>query len=147
MELIYGYSSKYLKNAGLDFKEGEVEKVTGKDLLKIKYEDSKLQLSDKDIFLGPLVEEFLAELRLARDSPLIASWLIHIREFYVDVMFKLNKYFSTSLKSSTLQYMSVLAPSVLNDSTEFLRKQWRCLAEKFNNAVKVRDSKLNGGSS
>ena len=123
MELIYGYSSKYLKNAGLDFKEGEVEKVTGKDLLKIKYDDSKLQLSDKDIFLGPLVEEFLVELKVARDSPLIASWLLNVREFYVEVMFKLNKYFSTSLKSRTLQYMSVLAPSsVLNKSTEILRK-------------------------
>ena len=124
VELIYGYSSKYLKNAGLDFKEGEVEKVTGKDLLKIKYDDSKLQLSDKDFFLGPLVEEFLVELKVARDSPLIASWLLNVREFYVEVMFKLNKYFSTSLKSRTLQYMSVLAPSsVLNKSTDILRKQ------------------------
>ena len=132
----------------MDFKEGEVEKVTGKDLLKIKYDDSKLQLSDKDIFLGPLVEEFLVELKVARDSLLIASWLLNVRKFYVEVMFKLNKYFSTSLKSRTLQYMSVLAPSsVQNNSTKILRKQWRYLAERFNNVVKVRDPKPNGGSS
>ena len=58
VDLLYCYSSKYLKNAGLTNDE---DLVTADKLIKIKYDDKKLQLSDKDIFLGPLVDEFMAE--------------------------------------------------------------------------------------
>ena len=49
-------------------------------------------------------------MKLKRDSPLIASWLARVRLFYVEASEKLKKYFSASLKSKTMQFLSVLSP-------------------------------------
>ena len=137
VSLIYDFASKYLKNAGLDDDE---DTITAKKLLKIKFTDEDLQLSNKDIFLGPSVDSFLEEMKLKRDSPLIASWLARVRLFYVEASEKLNKYFSASLKSKTMQFLSVLSPRAAKSfSLEELQRRWRYLAEKFPTVIKTHE--------
>ena len=63
-----------------------------------------------------------------------------MRGFYEEAIFKIIKYFSTSIQSSTLRALSVLAPSSWNDmELDDLKKQWRVLGEHFVNIVKISD--------
>jgi hypothetical protein len=134
VSLIYDSASKYLKNVGLDDDE---DTITAKKLLKIKFTDEDLQLSNK-FAVGPSVDSFLEEMKLKRDSQLIASWLTRVRLFYVEASEKLNRYFSASLKSRSMQFLSVLSPRAAKSfSLEELQRRWRYLAEKFPTVIKT----------
>ena len=134
--LLHSYLSKFMKNAGIE----DNKSPTGKRLLKVPYKERNKQLPDKDIHLGKSVEALLLEVGLNRESPEIKPWLLKVRGFYEEVIFKIIKYFSTSIQSSTLRALSVLTPSSWNDmKLDDLKKQWRVLGEHFVNIVKISD--------
>ena len=137
--LFHDYLSKFMKNAGLE-NNNNLAKVDGEELLKVKFTKRENQLSDEEIFLGPKVEALFLELGLTRKSKEIKSWVIQVRGFYEEACYKMKKYFSTSIKSSTLKALSILAPkSWATQDLDFLKKQWRLLGEKFSNVIKLAD--------
>ena len=134
--LLYDYLSKYLKQAGL---EGN-NNPTGEQLLKVKYKDTNIQLSNKDIYLGSRVETLLRKLGISRDSTEINPFITKVRCFYIATVEKMFKYFSGCIKSSTLRALSVLSPNSWTDADlDHLKKSWRKLAQAFPNIVKVEE--------
>ena len=51
---------------------GDVIKTS--DMLKIEFRDRKLQLSNKEIYLGPKCDSLLQELGLTQSSPELVPW-------------------------------------------------------------------------
>ena len=135
--LYHDILGKFVKNAGLEDNNNDVE---GEELLNVKFNQKELQLSDSEMYLGPRVEAFLVKMGLNRKSSEITFWLLQAREFYEEAIFKMKKYFSTSIiRSETLKALEVLSPSswALQD-LDSLKKYWRLLAEKFSNVVEVK---------
>ena len=119
-------------------REGKGKTATGVILLKADYRNRTKQLEDKQLFVGGKVESLLAELGLVKESPEIKNWLLKVRGFYEEAVFKIIKYFSQSIKSKTLRSLAVLAPTSwsgmeLND----LKKCWRVLGQQFSNVIQV----------
>ena len=79
--------------------------------MKADYRNRTKQLEDKQLFVGDKVESLLAELGLVKESPEIKNWLLKVRGFYEEAVFKIIKYFSQSIKSKTLRSLAVLAPT------------------------------------
>ena len=65
--------------------------------------DKALELSNRDLWLGPKVEAFLAETSFSRNSPELKPWLQKVRDIYVEVLFKAQKYFCPPLTSKVLK--------------------------------------------
>ena len=110
--LLHNLLGKFVKNAGLDPNNN---KVDGDEMLKVNVCDRDIQLSDEDIFLGPRVEALLREVGLTRQSETTSLWILQVREFYEEAFAKMKKYFSCSIKSSTLKALSVLSPKSLTN--------------------------------
>ena len=133
--LLHNLLGKFMKNAGLDPNNNKVDE---EKMLKVNVGEKKNQLSDDEIFLGPRVEKLLRELGLTRQSGVIALWIVLVREFYEEAIFKMKKYFSTSLKSSTLKALSVLSPKSWSTlELDVLKKHWRLLGEQFSNVLQI----------
>jgi hypothetical protein len=97
-------------------------------------------LDDDDIYLGPKVEALLLEMGLDRRSEEIKFWLLQVRAFYEEAIYKMKKYFSPSIRSKTLKALSVLSPkswSTMNLDT--LKQNWGVLGETFSNILEVAD--------
>ena len=126
----YKFLSKFMKNAG-----GENEPIS--ELLKTDFKDSKLQLSDGNIFLGGKVETFLKDLGLSRQSSEIKPWLENVRAFYVEALERCVKYMKPSLTSSTLHKLEIINPkSIFAFSLDDLKKKYAYVAKKFPNVIK-----------
>ena len=112
-KFIYLFQSilgKFMKTAGIESNtnnDGDGEEVLG-----VKYDDRSKQLSDQEIFLGPRVESLLREVGLTRLCPELKYWLLNVRKCYEEACMKMKKYFSPSIRSSTLKAFSVLSPKV-----------------------------------
>ena len=132
VEFIYGLLGKLLKNAGL----GDRDEVTADNMLDVNCKDENIQHSDKDLYIGPKAEEFLEKTGLNKQSPELTDWMKRVREFYVEVIAKAFKYFSVSLKSNTLRYLSILSPkTTIVTSLDVLKKRYKYIARKFKNIV------------
>ena len=78
-DFLVTFMGKFLKNGGRK-KTTKCDVVcTTKDLLDVDVSDRSLQLDDKNIYLGPKVENFLLELGLSRTRPELAPWLKNVR--------------------------------------------------------------------
>ena len=129
-DFFYRFLTKFMKNAG-----GENELIG--ELLKTNFQDSKLQLSDEEMFLGGKVETFLKDLGLSRQSSEIKPWLENVRAFYVEALEKCVKYMKPSLTSSTLHKLEILNPkSIFSFSLDDLKKKYAYVAKKFPNVIK-----------
>ena len=131
-DLFHDMLSKFLKNAGDPGDDASI-----KDLMMLDFSDRNLQLKDSSIFLGKRVEAFLKDLGLNRDSIEIKPFLNNVREFFVEALQKIVKYFKPSLTSRTLQDMDVLDPkSIFAFNLDEQKKKWAYLAKKFPNVIK-----------
>ena len=102
-----------------------------------------------DLFLGQGVDNFLEELHLNRQSTELKTWIISVREFYVEATSKLLKYFQPGMESKTLQYLTVLDPRNIDLDEQkkryintglkslFLYFRWQHLGEKFSNVMNL----------
>ena len=107
-------------------------------LLKADYKNRTKQLEDKQIFLGSKVESFLVDLGLSKESTEVKHWLLKVRGFYDEAVFKIIKYCSQSIKSRSLRALAVLAPtSWLSMELDDLKKYWRVLGQQFSNVIQV----------
>jgi len=132
--LLHSFLSKFMKNAGVE----NNETATGVILLKADYRNRTKQLEDKQLFVGGKVESLLAELGLLKESPEIKNWLLKVRGFYEEAVFKIIKYFSKSIKSKTLRSLAVLAPTSWSGmELDDLKKCWRVLGQQFSNVIQV----------
>ena len=63
-----------------------------------------------------------------------------VKVFYQEVIAKMFKYLGPSLKSRTLRYLSVLAPSAIKSlSLDEIKLRWKYLAEGFPNIIASRE--------
>ena len=131
------YLGKFMKNGG---SEDENNNVQGEEVLNVKYDQRDKQLDDDDIYLGPKVEALLLEMGLDRRSEEIKFWLLQVRAFYEEAIYKMKKYFSPSISSKTLKALSVLSPkSWTTMNLDTLKQNWRVLGETFSNILEVAD--------
>jgi hypothetical protein len=133
-EFLITYLGKFLINGG---QEEESDLVKTRDLLLIDVKDVKLQLPDTELYLGPKVDAFIAELGLTRKSPELASWLKTVRAFYCEALTKAQKYFKPALSSKLLQDCDIFSPKTLvTTPLDLLRKKVRNVASRLSNVVK-----------
>ena len=132
VEFVYSLLSKLLKNAGL----GDEDIVTADTILNVNFKEEKLHKSFKEIYIGPKAEEFLVKLGLSKTSPELASWMSRVKEFFVEVIEKAFKYLSPSLKSLTLQYLSIISPKFnIITPLDDLKKRYLYIGKKFSNII------------
>ena len=81
------------------------------------------------------MESLVNELGLTRNSERLQK----VRKYYKVTLTKMIKYFSVGIKSSSLRAMVVLDPKIWKKDLDFLRKQWRILAELFPDVVSSLD--------
>ena len=93
----------------LDEETNEMSKKSGRELLKVELEDSKL-LKNSEIFIGRDVEKEIKALGLSPSSVQLAPLFESIKKFHKTACSYLQKYFVTALKSDVLENMSALAP-------------------------------------
>ena len=126
--------AKFLMNGG---RKAGKDDFTTRDLLDVDVTDSSLQLSDKNMFLGPKVETFLVEVGLTRSSPELAPWLGKVREFYCEALAKAQKYFRAPLASKVLRACDVFDPEVLFSSPlDEVKNKFQTVASRFSNVIK-----------
>ena len=129
-ELFYDIFSKFMKS-------DRAENILITELLDVVFTDSSLQHSDTEIFLGAKVEAFIKELGFNRQSTEIKPWLEKVREFYIEALQKIVKYFKPSLTSRTLRDMDLFNPkSIFSYSLDDLKKKYKYVAKKFPNIIK-----------
>lgn len=132
VEFIYQLSSKYLVNGGL----GNASTVSGRELLKVDYQDSELFLTLKKVWIGEKAENCLSDLGLNKESPEIADWMKGVQKFYSELLMKALKYFKPSLESRSLRYMDVLDPvNIITYSLNNLQNRFEYLARKWPNII------------
>ena len=133
--LFKDYLGKFMKNGGL---EDENNNLNGEEVLNLKINQRDKQLEDDDIYLGPKVEALLLEMGLSRKSEELKFWLLQVRGFYEEALYKMKKYFSSSIRSKTLQALSVLSPkSWTTVNLDTLKQKWRVLGEAFPNILEM----------
>ena len=133
MELLLSFTSRSLKNSGLQ----PEEMVSIKTVLNMKHDDPELKLPLTELELGAKVEEFMKETGLERQSEVLAEWIQGVRNFYETAISRMLKYFTPALKSKFLRYCNVLDPKTSElMSTEQLVKQWVYLGSLFSNVIK-----------
>ena len=129
------FLAKFLKNGGLE--EGE-DTVTPKQLLNINVRDRSLQLSNKEIYVGPKVEAFLTQLGLTKQSTELIPWFDQVRAFYCEALEKAQKYFRPSLTSKLLKYCDVFDPKIFFATPlDDLKKKFQYISEKFPNVISM----------
>ena len=104
------FLAKFLKNGGLE--EGQ-DVATPKTLLNIDVLDRRSQLSNQEMFVGPKVEAFIQKLGLSKQSTELLPFFDRVREFYVEALLKIQKYFCPSLTSKLLRYCEIIDPTDL----------------------------------
>ena len=88
--------------------------------------------------MGPKVEALLLEMGMSRKSEQLKFWLLQVRAFYEEAFYKMKKYFSSSVRSKTLQALSVLSPkSWTTVNLDTLKKKWRVFGEAFPNILEM----------
>lgn len=133
-DLLITFMAKFLMNGG---RKAGKDDFTTRDLLDVDVTDSSLQLSDKNMFLGPKVETFLVEVGLTRSSPELAPWLGKVREFYCEALAKAQKYFRAPLASKVLRACDVFDPEVLFSSAlDEVKNKFQTVASRFSNVIK-----------
>ena len=115
--------SKYLQHEDDD----EVVRKEGVDLLQVEVSEKTMLKRDK-IFLGKEVSDEIKALGLSPTSPQI-EWLMDLaKKYHMEVSKYLIKYFTTGLKSSSLENMAGLSPS--NQSKKSTSRKIKALAKK-----------------
>ena len=133
--LFKDYLRKFMKNAGV---EDENNNLEDEEVLSVKIKQREKQLEDDEIILGPKVEALLLEMGMSRKSEQLKFWLLQVRAFYEEAFYKMKKYFSSSLRSKTLQALSVLSPkSWTTVNLDTLKKKWRVFGEAFPNILEM----------
>ena len=134
-DFLVTFMAKFLKNGG---KKPDKTEFTTKDLLEVDVTDPNLQLSNKDMYLGPKVEAFLTELNLTRSSPELKPWLEKVREFYCEALIKAQKYFRPPLSSKVLRACDVFDPKLLfGTDLDEVKNKFKTVAGRFNNVIKL----------
>ena len=117
-------------------KKKDEETATTRDLLNLDVSDKKLQLTDKNLYLGPKVEAFLDKLGLTRSSPELASWLKDVRAFYCEALTKAQKYFRAPLTSKVLRACDIFDPKELFTSDlDDVKNKFTTVASRFKNVI------------
>jgi hypothetical protein len=109
VEFVFSLRVKFLTNAGIETSRDE--KLAAKDLLNNNYKDKAVQKSNRRMYLGSKVDDFLVQLGLTRDSEELIPWLGKVREFYVEALDKCVKYLGLHL-----------IPSYFDTWTSYLRR-------------------------
>ena len=129
------FLGRFLVNGGMS-ENGDVIKTS--DMLKIEFRDRKLQLSNKEIYLGPKCDSLLQELGLTRSSPELVPWFDQVRSFYCEAVDKGMKYFKPALSSKVLQSCDILHPKTFfSTSLDDLKRKFKTLATKFNSVINI----------
>ena len=115
-DFLVTFMAKFMKDGGRRQNKGAGE-VTTKDLLDVDVHDKSLQLSNKDLYLGPKIGTFLKELGFTRSSPELAPWLEKVRAFYSEALSKAQKYFRAPLSSKVLRASDIFALSSVYKSS------------------------------
>ena len=132
-DFLVTFLGKFLVNGGGVSDNDEI--MIG-DILKVKFRDRKLQLSNKDIFLGSRAENFILDLGLTRSSPELVQWFDQVRSFYCEALEKALKYFKPALSSRVLQDCDILHPKAFYScSLDNLKRKIKNLATKFENVI------------
>jgi hypothetical protein len=132
-DFLVTFMDKILKNGGK--KRGR--ETTTRDLLDIDVHEKSLQLSNENIYQGPMVEAFLEEMGLSRSSPELAPWLEKIRAFYCEALIKAQKYFRPPLTSKVLRACDIFDPQVFFTSPlDDDKNKFKSIASQFSNVVK-----------
>ena len=129
------FIGRFLVNGGMS-ENGDVIKTS--EMLKIEFRDRKIQLSNKEIYLGPKCDAFLQELGLTRSSPELVPWFDQVRSFYCEAVEKGLKYFKPALSSIALQSCDILHPKTFFSTTlDELKRKFKSLATKFDNVINI----------
>jgi hypothetical protein len=141
VEFVFSLRVKFLTNAGIETSRDE--KLAAKDLLNNNYKDKAVQKSNRRMYLGSKVDDFLVQLGLTRDSEELIPWLGKVREFYVEALDKCVKYLGPALNSKLLRYMDVLSPkAVLSMDVDMMQSKYKYIAINFSNVIKSEDIPL-----
>ena len=133
-DFLVTFMAKFLKNGG----KTRGEETTTRDLLDINVNDKSLQLSNKDVYLGPKVEGFMDELGLTRSSQELAPWLEKVRAFYSEALAKAQKYFRNPLTSKVLRSCDILEQNVFfGTSLDVCKEKFKSMASQFSNVIKI----------
>ena len=141
--LIYEKMEKLLQNQLSTFiistkleevdEEGNIEKVSGGDLLKIDVDKKENYKKRKYLKIGESCRELLNKLALDPDSLQIRPFMDSILRFHKTVARQFIKYFETGLSSKVLLYCSGLSPS--NYSKFTTKRKVLFLAKKYKRIV------------
>ena len=135
-DFLVTFMGKFLVNGGGISDEDEEIKIVIADLLQLNFRDRKVQLSNKDIFLGPRADDLILELGLTRSSPELTEWFNQVRSFYCEALEKALKYFKPALLSRVLQDCDILDPKAFYScSLDDLKRKIKNLATKFSNVI------------
>ena len=64
----------------------------------------------------------------------------HNRGFYEEALSRMHKYFGKSLRSKTMEALSVLDPECWRKTpVDVLRWKWRILTEQWTNIINIKD--------
>ena len=136
-DLLVKYMAKLMKNGG---RKAGKDDFTTKDLLDVDVTDKALQLSDRELWLGPKVDDFLSEIGFSRNSPELKPWLGKIREFYVEALLKAQEYFRAPLTSKVLRACDVFDPKILFAYTlDDVKNKFKIVSSRFNNVITLVD--------
>ena len=132
-DILYTQLKKCVQSKFLQYEEdGGVVRKTAKELLQVEVSDQTM-LKRERIFLGREVSDEMKDLDLRPNSPQVA-WLMDMaKTFHTEVSSFLIKYFTTGLKSDTLENMAGLSPS--NQTKKTTSKQIKGLASTFSKIV------------
>ena len=134
-KLLRNQLSQFINNKIMEMvdEEGNIEKVSGQELLNIDVDKKEDYKKRKYLKIGEGCSELLKKLELDPDSPQIKSFMDSVLKFHKTVSRQFIKYFEAGLSSKVLNYASSLSPS--NHSKCTTKRKILYLAKKYKRVV------------
>ena len=137
-ELLSTQIQKFMKTSVVKKidEEGNIEYVSGADLLKVDLENKSMWRNNKSLKIGEKCEETILKLGLTPDSPQLKWFFDSVKKFHSKVATRYQKYFKIGLESRELRYMSALSTKARKlKSTElrltFLSKSYQRIVKNI----------------
>ena len=114
--------------------EGNIEPLSGVELLAVDTEDKKKWRSKKSLKIGEECKSFIVKLDLSPTSPQLSWFFNGVEKFHQRVAIRYQKYFKTGLDSRELHYMSALSPKARSQATT--EPRLKLLSKSYSKVVK-----------